>query len=125
MRKIILTVTSSVVLISILTGCSIKQLPDNSLENKSEILINENQAISNENNIKKIEIIKETTAMQPMPIKSPDKIVRILTLPYVDSSGVLHSQSFKFVKVDDGEWIIGHYLSQKNAEHTMTLTPLK
>lgn len=45
-----------------------------------------------------------------IPLKSNDKIVRILMLPYVDEHNVLHNYEYMYVKVEEGKWIIGDYL---------------
>jgi len=46
----------------------------------------------------------------PVPLKSQNKVVRVLFLPYVDQSGVLHSQQYSYVQVEEGKWILGDYL---------------
>ncbi len=45
-----------------------------------------------------------------IPLKSNDKIVRILMLPYVDEHNVLHNYKYMYVKVEEGKWIVGDYL---------------
>jgi len=59
----------------------------------------------------------------PTPLKTPPKIMRILILPWVDKSGVLHSQEYVYVEVDKGKWILGEYLYKQPSIQT-TLTPL-
>lgn len=58
------------------------------------------------------------------PIKTPDKILRVLMLPWVDESGVLNAQGYKFVKVEEGSWVLGEYLS-KSGSAIKLLSPLK
>ena len=48
-----------------------------------------------------------------VPMKTPDKVLRVLMLPYVDKNNLLQTSNFIFVKVDDGKWIIGDYLNQE------------
>lgn len=59
----------------------------------------------------------------PIPMRVPSTILKVLIMPYADDSGALTSQSYKFVKVDDGKWIMGEYLSQDGMTAKM-LTPL-
>ena len=59
-----------------------------------------------------------------IPVKTPDKIMRILLLPYVDKNQLLQTSSFMFTKVDDGKWIIGDYLNQESESVSKTLMPL-
>lgn len=60
-----------------------------------------------------------------VPLKTPDKVLRVLMLPYVDKNNLLQTSNFIFVKVDDGKWIIGDYLNQEVEISSKTLTPLK
>lgn len=59
----------------------------------------------------------------PTPMRAPDTILRVLVLPYVNDKGVLTTQSYKFVKVDDGKWILGEYLTNEGGQ-IGELTPL-
>lgn len=59
----------------------------------------------------------------PTPMRVPDTVLRVLVLPYVDDSGALTAQNYKFVKVDDGKWILGEYLVKEGSAVRM-LTPL-
>lgn len=59
----------------------------------------------------------------PVPMRVPDTVLRVLVLPYVDDSGALTAQNYKFVKVDDGKWILGEYLAKEGGGIRM-LTPL-
>ena len=59
-----------------------------------------------------------------VPMKTPDKVLRVLMLPYVDKNNLLQTSNFIFVKVDDGKWIIGDYLNQEVEISSKTLTPI-
>ncbi len=54
-----------------------------------------------------INILKES----PIPLRTPDTILRVLMLPYTDNNNVLHSYYYTFLKVEDGNWVIGDYLN--------------
>jgi len=56
---------------------------------------------------KTIDVLKET----PTPLRTPDTIVRVLMLPYTDNNNVLHSFYYTFLKVEDGDWVLGDYLN--------------
>jgi len=60
----------------------------------------------------------------PAPVKTPDKVLRVLILPWVDENGNLNTQKYIFVKVEEGKWILGDYLG-KEGEGVKTVTPLK
>ncbi|MFA6396635.1 MAG: TraV family lipoprotein [Sulfurimonas sp.] len=59
----------------------------------------------------------------PTPMRVPDTVLRVLLLPYEDDSGALTTQNYKFVKADDGKWILGEYLNKEGSAVRM-LTPL-
>lgn len=59
-----------------------------------------------------------------VPLKTPDKVLRVLMLPYVDKNNLLQTSNFIFVKVDDGKWIIGDYLNQEVEISSKILTPI-
>lgn len=67
-------------------------------------------------------LILELIKSPPVPLKIPDKVLRILVLPWVDERGDLHAQQYIFVVVEDGEWIIG---SSTEENRVKVLTPLK
>jgi len=58
----------------------------------------------------KKETITELLKNPPAPVKVPDKILRILILPWTDKDGNLHAMKYIFVKVEEGQWILGNYL---------------
>ena len=70
------------------------------------------------------EILKKLVKKPPVPLKLPDKILRILVLPWVDKNGNLHTQQYIFVKVEEGKWILGDYLL-KEEEITKEIKPLE
>lgn len=71
------------------------------------------------------QLLADTIKRPTMPVKTADKILRILIMPYVDENNVLQTENFQFVKVDDGRWIVGEYLNHSSSESNKTLTPLK
>jgi len=60
-----------------------------------------------------------------VPMKTPDFIVRVLSLPYSDDKNILHTQNFQFIKVSEGRWIIGEYLNGSSKSSNKLFTPLK
>jgi len=54
-------------------------------------------------------LIKELVKKPPVPLKLPDKILRVLILPWVDREGNFHGHEYVFIKVEEGKWIIGNY----------------
>ena len=76
--------------------------------------------------IRKEQVEKMSKLLQeePTPLKMPDTIVRVLFLPYVDENKVLHAQSFKFLKIDEGKWVLGDYML-KPGEGIKEVTPLE
>ena len=69
------------------------------------------------------EKISKLLENEPTPLKMPDTIVRVLFLPYVDQDRVLHAQSYKFLKIDEGKWVLGEYML-KPGESIREVTPL-
>lgn len=60
----------------------------------------------------------------PMPLRVPDTVIRVLVLPYVDDEQTLTAQAYKFVKVDNGKWMLGEYLRNEGGAIN-ALTPLE
>lgn len=52
----------------------------------------------------------------PIPMRVPDTILRTLIMPYADDGDVLSTYSYKFVKIDDGKWIMGEYLMNSSGQ---------
>ncbi|WP_457641312.1 TraV family lipoprotein [Persephonella sp.] len=74
----------------------------------------------------KEEKIKKETALlkEPItPVKTPDVVLRILLLPYVDEDNSFHSGEYLFVKVEEGKWILGNYI-KTGKEVTKEFNPL-
>ena len=60
----------------------------------------------------------------PIPIKAPDKIIRILFLPYVDKNNILNNYRYSFLKVDEGNWVLGDYLLEPARLDKKVFNPL-
>jgi len=73
----------------------------------------EGQKLSDIHMKEQVDRVQDTLQMQPTPLKTSDVVLRVLIMPWVDEGGTLHSQSYHFVKVDNGKWVIGDYLMQK------------
>lgn len=69
---------------------------------------------------KMLSILKES----PTPLRTPDTILRVMILPYIDSSNTLHNYSYTFVKVEDGNWLIGEYLLKPQSSSKLVLHPI-
>ncbi|MDR0454456.1 MAG: TraV family lipoprotein [Deferribacteraceae bacterium] len=82
-------------------------------------LDDEKPELQKERDVRLSEIIKKPVS----PLKSPDKVLRILILPYSDTSKVLHTWKYNFITIDEGQWIIGDYLNNTSRQ-PKTLTPL-
>lgn len=66
-----------------------------------------------------------TLKESPTPLRLPDTILRVMFLPYVDSKNVLRNSYYAFLKVEDGKWVVGEYLtSQTKSAKTRVLSPL-
>lgn len=57
-----------------------------------------------------------------MPIRSQPRTLRIWVAPWVDEEGDLHDQSFMYVVVDPGKWLVEH---TREATVRKTLTRLR
>jgi len=59
------------------------------------------------------------------PLRSPDKIIRVYIGPYITKEGVFNDSRFTFLKVADGDWLLGEELSPKNSLYdTHMMSPL-
>jgi conjugal transfer pilus assembly protein TraV len=45
------------------------------------------------------------------PLRSPARVLRLWIKPWEDSDGDLHSQSYVYVPIDAGRWLVDHYRS--------------
>jgi type IV conjugative transfer system lipoprotein TraV len=52
--------------------------------------------------------IERLTPNTGKPLRSAAEVLRIWVAPYEDDDGVLHDQSFAYVVVDPGRWLIEH-----------------
>jgi hypothetical protein len=76
-----------------------------------------------------VEVEREQLMMKllkqpPVPLKTQDKVVRILFLPYVDTNGVLHNHKYSFLSVEEGKWVLGDYLMKPTVLDRRVLKPL-
>lgn len=69
------------------------------------------------------------TALAPMPavegtaLRSTPRILRVWVAPWEDSDGDLHAQSFLYVVVDAGRWLIEHQRSKISNEFAPIAPP--
>jgi hypothetical protein len=61
----------------------------------------------------------------PIPMKMPDKILRVLFLPYVDQNNVLNNYKYSFMKVEEGKWVIGDYLMEPARADRVIINPIE
>lgn len=61
----------------------------------------------------------------PIPMKMPDKILRVLFLPYVDQNNVLNNYKYTFMKVEEGKWVIGDYLMEPARVDRVIINPIE
>lgn len=107
------------------TGCSMKEPEVSKL-----IKVEPNKKIDNNITDSIYEINRKSELANlikspAIPVKTPDKIIRVLLMPYVDKNNILQTSSFMFTKVDEGKWIIGDYLNNEGEFTPQTLSPLK
>lgn len=70
------------------------------------------------------QLLAKTIKKPVMPVKTQDKILRVLIMPYVNENNVLQTENYQFTKVEDGRWIVGEYLNKNNGKIGKLLTPL-
>jgi len=80
----------------------------------------------NEYEKEKIKVGASLLRKSEKPLRSPDKILRVLVLPYVTDEGTLNEYRHVYFKADDGDWLIGEELSPKNKTlfDANTMSPL-
>ncbi len=61
----------------------------------------------------------------PVPLKTPDKILRVLFLPYVDQNNILNNYKYSFMKVEEGKWVIGDYLLEPARADRAIINPIE
>ena len=119
--KTILVALSSVLLV----GCSSKETTLNTV---TKIPAGYSKKVTKFDSIYEAErkqLLADTIKRPTMPVKTADKILRVLIMPYVDENNVLQTENFQFTKVDEGRWIVGEYLNNSSKESKKILTPLK
>lgn len=57
------------------------------------------------------------------PLRSPTRILRLWIKPWEDRDGDLHDQSFVYVRVDDGRWLIEHVQQQRRDAYAPVRPP--
>jgi len=109
--------------IFLFTGCSTKQ------ENVGLKKVTKQEKIVKAESLyekERKDFLSQTMYSPKIPVKTPDKILRVLLMPYVDEDMNLQTENFHFIKVDEGRWILGEYLNgQDRTTNPKTLTPLK
>lgn len=54
----------------------------------------------------------QTVAPQGLPLRSTTRVMRLWIKPWEDRDGDLHDQSFVYVRIDDGRWLLEHVQQQ-------------
>jgi len=54
------------------------------------------------------------------PLRSPPRVLRLWIKPWEDSDGDLHTQSFVYVPIDSGRWLIDHRVLPTRDVYTPT-----
>jgi conjugal transfer pilus assembly protein TraV len=57
------------------------------------------------------------------PLRSPARVLRLWIKPWEDSDGDLHSQSYVYVPIDAGRWLIDHYRAPSRAAYAPVKAP--
>src|SRR5208282_229052 len=57
------------------------------------------------------------------PLRSPARVLRLWIKPWEDSDGDLHSQSYVYVPIDAGRWVIDHYRSSSREAYAPITAP--
>jgi len=57
------------------------------------------------------------------PLRSPARVLRLWIKPWENSDGDLHSQSYVYVPIDAGRWLIDHYRSPQNEAYAPIRAP--
>jgi len=117
-----------VLLISVLTACastspcrkngsSVVCLEDSTAER--------NSATADEEAHPDVDVIRKTIPEPPVPLRTPDKVIRIYLLPYTDRRGNLMGGRYIFTVVEDGEWVISTHRETEGSERFVNpITPL-
>jgi conjugal transfer pilus assembly protein TraV len=57
------------------------------------------------------------------PLRSPARVLRLWIKPWEDSDGDLHSQSYVYVPIDAGRWLLEHYRASARAAYAPIKAP--
>lgn len=57
------------------------------------------------------------------PLRSPARVLRLWIKPWEDSDGDLHSQSYVYVPIDAGRWLIDHHRAPSRAAYAPVKAP--
>ncbi len=88
--------------------------PDSSEQCKSSVKSNLNM------------LVPDLVQSPPIPLRTQDKIIRVLVFPYKISKSQLMGHQFVYLKVSEGDWILGTYLLEqgRHVPVSRTLKPL-
>jgi len=68
--------------------------------------------------------LSKVITQKSIPIKTADKVMRVLIFPYVDEKDIYQSENFHFITVEKGKWVFAEYPADvKNS--VKEFTPLK
>jgi len=67
-------------------------------------------------------LVPEITQKGPIPLRTQDKIIRVLVFPYKISKSQLMGQQYVYLKVSEGDWVLGTYLLEKPEAGTVNKT---
>jgi len=70
-------------------------------------------------NVATLAVTREANA----PLRSPARVLRLWIKPWEDSDGDLHSQSYVYVPIDAGRWLIEHYRSPSREAYAPIRAP--
>jgi hypothetical protein len=120
-NKILILVT--IISIFTLTGCSTKQ--EHHLTKVPHNNIQKDIAKASFYEVQRKKKLAKVITQKVMPLKTPDTILRVLTMPYVDDKQILQTQNFHYIVVDKGQWVLGEYLLDNSLNTTKEFTPLR
>lgn len=60
-----------------------------------------------------------------MPLRTPPRVLRIWYAPWVDAQQTLHDQSYSYVQVDDGRWLVEKKQDAIRARYAPGENPVK
>ncbi|MDA8239170.1 MAG: TraV family lipoprotein [Nitrospiraceae bacterium] len=101
------------------SGAGVKPIPDTGVAQQATQ--HEMPLVEAERQQRMISVLKKP----PIPMKMPDKILRVLFLPYVDQHNVLNNYKYSFMKVEEGKWVIGDYLMEPARVDRVIINPIE